>query len=267
MIFYRADGTFVEIPVGVAETAKTALSGKVLIALGDSYTVGMTNQYKALADTFGMAIDNRGLIASPIAYRPDMSARSFTLRADDIISDYSNGRTIDGETYYADDVALISFMGGANDGESDFRIGTGPNDTDNSKIYGALHHIFSSLQSTFTKAKIICILQPTNYIGTATNVSTDAQAQELGFDNLSQARSMDDMQFSTYLMSRKEGVVREMAWRYQIPLVDMFTGFPPVCNALNRSAYWQNDKLHLTTAGYNLVAEAIERKIVDVFGQ
>lgn len=267
MRFYRADGTYVSIPFGVEETAKNKLSGKVLIALGDSYTVGMTNQFKALAEKFGMVIDNRGLTSSPIAYRPDMSARSFTLRADDIVTAYTNGRTIDYVTYHADDVALITFMGGANDGESDFRIGTGPNDTDNSKIYGALHHIFSIFQETFTAAKIICITQPTYYVASASGLSSDAEAQERGFDSLAQARTMDDPQFSTYLMGRKETAVREMAWRYQIPVVDMFHDFPPVNSPTNRTAYWQNDKLHLTTAGYNLVADAIDRKIVEVFGQ
>lgn len=266
MRFYRADGSFVSIPAGTEETAKSNLSGKVLIALGDSYTVGMTNQFKALAKKFGMAIDNRGRTSSPIAYRPDM-VQSFTSRADDIVTAYTNGRTIDYVTYHADDVAIITFMGGANDGSGDFRIGTGPNVTDNSKIYGALHHIFSVFQETFTKAKIICITQPTHYVASASGISTEAEAMDYGFDSLAQAQTMDDPQFSTYLQARKENVVKEMAWLYQIPVVDMFNEFPPVNNPTNRTTYWQSDKLHLTTAGYNLVADAIERKIVELFGQ
>lgn len=47
----------------------------------------------------------------------------------------------------------------------------------------------------------------------------------------------------------------------------MFNEFPAVNNPLNRSLYWQSDKLHLTKAGYDLVANAIDKKIARVYGE
>lgn len=272
MLIYKPDGTAVEIATGGGagdeSIAKEKLTGKVLLAIGDSYTVGMTTQLAALAAKFGMIIDNVGYAGASICWRSTYPEKRLYNITDTAVSAYTSGKTINGTTYHASDVGIVTFMGGGNDDPAvENWIGTGPHETDKTKIYGSLNHIFATLQSTFTGAKVICITQPSFYNLTVSSVTTDARAQELGFENLAELQVMDDVQFSNYGQGAKEEAVRTMAWRYGCEFVDMFHDFPTVNNPSNRSTYWQNDKLHLTTAGYNLVAKGIERKIVEVWGQ
>lgn len=270
---YKADGTEIEVGGGhdqeyYEDIAKTALTGKVLVALGDSYTVGMTSQLSALATKYGMVIDNRGYIGATICWRSTDSERRMYNTADTIVSDYTTGKVIGDVTYTADDVGLITFMGGANDYNAIANwIGTGIHETDKTTIYGSLNHIFNTFQETFTNAKIICITQPSSWGLVKSDITTDADAQELGFDNLSELQVMSDVQFSNYTMAMKEEAVKNIAWAYGIYVCDMFHDFPPVSNPVNRATYWQNDKLHLTATGYNLVASRLDNSIVDVFGK
>jgi lysophospholipase L1-like esterase len=44
----------------------------------------------------------------------------------------------------------------------------------------------------------------------------------------------------------------------------MFNSFPTVFQSANRSTYWSSDKLHLTATGYQLIANAIDAKIVEL---
>ena len=253
---------------GSADVAKEKLTGKVLIAIGDSYTAGMSTQYTALATKYGMIIDNRGVVSATISWRSTDSNRRIYNIVDTIVSDYTTGKTINGTTYTRDDVGIITFMGGANDGSGiDAWIGTGVHETDKSTIYGSLNHIFSVLHENFTKATVICITQPSFYNAEVSNLSTDAQAQEQGFANLAEAQVFGDVQYSNYLQGMKESAVKNIAWYYGVPLVDMFNEFPPVTNPANRTKYWNNDKLHLTTDGYNFVASGIDKKIIELFGQ
>lgn len=272
MYIYRPDGTPVEIATGGGagdeDTAKERLTGKVLLAIGDSYTRGMESQFAAIASKYGMVIDNVGYVGATICWRSTDSARRIYNIVDTAVNAYTNGKTVSGTTYHASDVGIVTFMGGANDDAAvEGWIGTGPHETDKTKIYGSLNHIFSTLQATFTGAKVICISQPSFYSLTVSSITTDARAQEMGFDDLAESQVMDDVQYSNYCQGAKEKAVREMAWLYGCEFVDMFHDFPPVNNPTNRTTYWNSDKLHLTTAGYNLVANAIERKIVEVFGQ
>ena len=266
---YTVDGTPIAAgDAGSEEIAKTNLTGKVLIALGDSYTVGMASQYTALGTKYGMKIDNRGVVSATISYRNTTLDKRMYNTADTIVTDYTNGKTIDGTTYHASDVAVITFMGGANDGSIiDAWIGRGINETDKTTIYGSLNHIFNVFRETFTKAEIICITQPSNYAMLKSSVSTDAGAQELGFTDLAELQVMSDVQFSNYCHAIKEEAVKNITWPYGVKVVDMYHDFPSILNPDNRTTYWQNDKLHLTTAGYNLVADAIDKKIVYLFGQ
>ena len=268
MAIYNINGdTVASDSGGSSGVAKEKLTGKVLIAIGDSYTAGMNTQYTSLATKYGMILDNRGVVSATISYRGTDSYRRIYNIVGTIITDYTNGKEINGTTYYADDVGVITFMGGANDGAGiDAWIGTGVHETDKSTIYGSLNYIFSSLRETFTKATLICITQPSFYNSQVSGLSTDAQAQEQGFADLAEAQVFDDVQYTNYLEGMKESAVRNSAWYYGVPLVDMFNEFPPVTNPDNRTTYWNNDKLHLTTAGYNLIAAAIEKKIVDLVG-
>lgn len=249
--------------------AKDALTGKVLICIGDSYTVGMSSQLSAIATKYGMAIDNRGVVSATISMRSTDSSRRMVNIVDTVVSDYTNGYAISGTTYYASDVGVIHFMGGANDGAAIAAwIGAqGENTTDNTTIYGALNYMFNQLLTTFTAAKIIVTTQPANYAIAVSSVSSDSYAQELGFANLAAVQVFDDYQLSNTLHGNKEKAVKDSAWYYGLHIVDMYTEFPSMFVASNRSTYWQNDKLHLTTAGYNLVASGIDKKIVDIFGK
>ena len=267
---YTVDGTPIETGEGGGseDIAKSKLTGKVMVALGDSYTVGMGGQLTALATKYGMVIDNRGVVGATIAYRSTDANRRMYNTADTIVSDYTSGKTISDTTYYADDVAIITFMGGANDYAAiDNWLGTGTHETASTTIFGSLNHIFSSFQTTFTKAKIICVTQPANFASLVSSLSTDASAQELGFENLAEAQVFNDIQFSNYMHGNKENAVRTIAWWYGIEVVDMFHDFPQMNNPENRSIYWQSDKLHLTADGYSLITNALDKKIVTLFGR
>lgn len=253
------------------QKARTKLSGKVMICLGDSYTKGMETQLDALAAKYEMVCDNRGIVSSSFAGTYDPNTGSGTgfqpmwRRANTIVTDYTNGFVIDEHTYTKTDVGLIVVMGGANDGFGvSTWIGTGINDTDTAHIYGAANHIFNVMQKTFTGAKTICITQPSNYSREVSSISTDAAAQAVGFDSLAQLQVMDDVQFSNYAMAKKERAIKETAWSYGVPVLDMFTEFPTVFNPANRSTYWSSDKLHLTGTGYNLIKTALDKKLVKI---
>lgn len=249
------------------ETAKEALTGKVMVCLGDSYTVGMGSLLSTIATKYGMAIDNRGVVSSSICgdVNGNKGFSPMWNRANTIVSNYSSGYTIDGTSYTADDVGVIVFMGGANDGFGvETWIGTGIHETDTNTIYGACNHIFNVLAKTFTKAKLICITQPSSYARSVSSISDDATAQTLGFENLAELQVMDDIQFSNYAMTQKEKAVYDTAWAYGWDIIDMFHDMPTIFNPSNRSAYWQSDKLHLTSAGYTLISNALDKKIVEL---
>lgn len=264
-----------EIPIvgGDPDAAKTALSGKVLIAFGDSFTVGMCDQSTymgtpplvSLCEKYGLVLDKRGVTGSEISMNGDKPP--MVSRVDTIVQDYTDGYAIDGTTYTKDDVAVITFMGGVNDGSSNGVIGTGINDTATTTIYGALHHIFYSLLKEFTGAKVICIAQPSHYALSAANVVTsEASAKALGFDSVAQAQLMDNVQFSSYCCNRTQNAVKQSALMYGVELIDMIRDMPPISIQANRSAYWAGDKLHLSIAGYTLITNAIEKKLLDLFG-
>lgn len=242
--------------------AKTALTGKVLISFGDSYTNAMSSKFAAIATKYGMAHDGRGIVSSTVTNR---GVSPMCSRVDTIVSDYTSGKTIDGTTYYKNDVGIITFMGGANDPGGIAAYGTGWHETALNTLYGAANKIFNALLENFPNAKIICVTQPSSYNAVIANwITDDASAQRFGFDTAAQALVFDDIQFSNYLMANKEQIIKNTAWMYELSILDMFREFPTIFNPSNRSTYWQNDKLHLTTAGYNLVANAIDRKIVAV---
>lgn len=249
------------------EQTRNALTGKVMICLGDSYTVGMTGLLTTLASKYGMKLDNRGIVSSSICgdINGNKGFSPMWNRANTIVSNYNSGYAIDGTTYHSSDVGVVVFMGGANDGFGvDTWIGDGINETNKELIYGACNHIFNVLASAFTGAKVICITQPSSYSRQVSSITDNATAQSLGFDSLAQLQGMDDVQFSNYAMAQKEYAVRKTAWAYGWNIIDMFHDFPTIFNPSNRSAYWQSDKLHLTASGYSIITEALDKKIVEV---
>lgn len=216
--------------------------GGIMFTLGDSYTAYMKKHFDEFATKHGLVQDPRGLASSTIAGSADGSTvgyHAFWVRLDEAISQYKaeGGYTLNGTAYTCDDVKLIIFMGGANDWttideqHNINRLGSGINETNKETLYGALNYIFTTLLSTFKNADIVVILQPS-----------------------SPKKGVQQM----YL---KENIIREMAEVYSLPIVDCCFDWHQHTNTLDQVKYWQEDKLHLTTAGYDDIIADLEKKV------
>lgn len=216
--------------------------GGIMFTLGDSYTAYMKNHFDTFATKHGLVQDPRGLASSTIAGSADGSTvgyHAFWVRLDEAISQYKaeGGYTLNGTAYTCDDVKLIIFMGGANDWttideeHNINRLGSGINETNKETLYGALNYIFTTLLNTFKNADIVVILQPS-----------------------SPKKGVQQM----YL---KENIIREMAEVYSLPIVDCCFDWHQHTNTLDQVKYWQEDKLHLTTAGYDDIIDDLEKKV------
>lgn len=216
--------------------------GGIMFTLGDSYTAYMKKHFDTFATKHGLVQDPRGLASSTIAGSADGSTvgyHAFWVRLDEAISQYKaeGGYTLNGTAYTCDDVKLIIFMGGANDWttideqHNINRLGSGINETNKETLYGALNYIFTTLLSTFKNADIVVILQPS-----------------------SPKKGVQQM----YL---KENIIREMAEVYSLPIVDCCFDWHQHTNTLDQVKYWQEDKLHLTTAGYDDIIADLEKKV------
>lgn len=209
--------------------------GGVMLALGDSYTAMGKSYFSAFAEKHGLVCDNRGVGSSTIAGTTDgqVGFQPFWNRLDIAIGQYQEGHTIDGVTYHPEDVKLVTFMGGANDWwtvdeeQGIDRIGN-PQSEDKEQLYGACKYIFHTLLSTFTNADIVVILQP--------------------FGN-------------GYAVSLKEGIVREMAEWYGIPVCDCCFEWHSQSNPNDLVTYWQSDKLHMTGAGNEAIFAKLEKTV------
>lgn len=237
--------------------------GGIMLTLGDSYTAYMNTLFTSFAEKHGLVQDNRGLASSTIAGSEDgttVGYRAFWVRLNEAIQEYTGGHQIGEVNYHLEDVKLIHFMGGANDwstvNSEINRLGTGPQDTNPETLYGACNYIFGKFLSVFPNADIIVTLQPVNYANT---VPTDeTEAQNVGFDSLEQAKRMTDAQYSSYLMMRKELIVKEMAERYDLNINDCcFEWYNP--QRQNEAIkYWRSDKLHLTDDGQQSIIDKLE---------
>lgn len=239
------------------ELAKARLTGKVMINIGDSYTSNMGSLLNTLATKYGMVRDNQGQTNTKIIDH-------FQSRVNNLVTDYTAGKTLSGTTYHASDVAIITFMGGANDGGGITTfVGDGLHVTDTTKIYGACHYIFKTLLNTFTNAKLIVIAQPANYNQSVSNFTAESQATALGFTSLAELQRMDDYQLSEYIMWNKEKAVLDVAKAYSLPTIDAFTNFPTMLNPANRTAYW-SDSIHINTAGSAIIVNWLDKKILEL---
>jgi hypothetical protein len=238
------------------------LDGNICIAMGDSYTVQMATPLKNMIKKYGMTIDNRGIVSSSICgdEAGNKGYQPMWKRTKNICEEYTTNGT-------ADNVKLILFMGGANDGFGiNTWIGTGINDTNNEHIYGAMHTILNSFRKTFKNAKIIVVLQPSSYNRTVSSITDDSTAKLLGFSGLTELQLLDDYQFSNYSMFVKEKAVKEVAEFYNCKIVDCCFDWHSVLNENDRVNYWKSDKLHLTNLGYQDVVNAEEKAIIEIFG-
>lgn len=237
------------------------MSGKTAIFIGDSYIYGMSAMLKSMCAEFGMIHDNRGVVSSSICGDTTDSKgfRPMWSRTNSICEEYTSAGT-------TDNVALVVFMGGANDGFGiETWVGSGISDTDTNRIYGAMHSILNTFRKTFTKAKIITVLQPSSYSRSISDITDDDTAKALGFSNLAALQLMDNYQFSNYAMYVKEKAVKEVAEFYNTAIVDCCFDWHSVLNADDRAKYWSDDKLHLSAAGYEDVTSRIKEKIIEIF--
>lgn len=245
--------------------------GGVMLTLGDSYTAYMNSFFDTFAEKHGLVQDNRGLASSTIAGSEDgvtVGYHAFWVRLDEAISEYETkgGHTIGDNAYTLADVRLVTFMGGANDwstvNEEMDRLGKGPWETDKEKLYGACNYIFTKFLEKFTNADIVVILQPPNYANTVP--TQEDGAKNVGFESLAQAQRMTDAEYSSYLMMRKEVIVREMAERYGLTMCDCcFDWYNPI-NPDEAAKYWQSDKLHLTAAGHQAIIDKLEKIVNNI---
>ena len=252
------------------QKAKEKLQGGVWIGFGDSYTVYADSYFKSLATKYEMIYDGQGKVSSTICGDEggNKGFEPFWQRMNTFISHYTgNGQTIDGNTYTTNDVKLITFMGGANDGfGKDTWLGS-PTSKDTNYIYGSLNYIFGKLTETFPNAEIIVILQPANYNYKVSSITTHEEAQIVGFDSLTELQTLTDYEYSQYAMTRKEKCVKEIAEKFGFHIVDCIFDWYNVVNPTHRSLYWKTDKIHLTALGSSELAKDVDKKIVQVFGK
>lgn len=211
--------------------------GGVMLTLGDSYTAMGSSYFDTFAAKHGLIQDNRGVGSSTIAGTTDgeVGFQPFWNRLDNAITQYQadGGYTIGETAYTAEDVRLITFMGGANDWytvdaeQGIDRIGNIQSE-DKSQLYGALNYIFPTMQAAFPNADIVVILQP--------------------FGN-------------GYAMRLKEGIVKEMAEMYGIPVCDCAFEWYSQSNPNDLAIYWQADKLHQTAAGNQAIMDKLENVV------
>lgn len=215
--------------------------GGVMIALGDSYTAMGASYFSAFATKHGLVCDNRGLASSTIAGSSDgttIGYHAFWARLDTAVSEYTadGGYTIDGSAYTANDVKLITFMGGANDwytvdtSQNIDRLGK-PTSEDKEQLYGACKYIFNKLLSSFPNADIVVILQPSS------------------------------ASKGNYAMWLKEGIIRDCANMYSLPICDCCFDWHNPSNPTDASTYWADDNLHMTATGNEAIIAKLEKTV------
>lgn len=211
--------------------------GGVMFALGDSYTAMGASYFSAFAEKHGLVCDNRGMGSSTIAGSTENAVgyQPFHERLDTAIAEYqaNGGYTIGDTAYTCEDVKLVTFMGGANDWttvdteQGVDRIGNAESE-DKEQIYGACKYIFDKLLESFPNADIVVILQPCNAAK------------------------------GNYLMWLKEGIVREMAQMYSLPICDCCFEWYNPSNPNDAATYWASDELHMTAAGNTAIMDKLE---------
>lgn len=249
--------------------AKANLEGGVWIGFGDSYTVYADTYFKEVATKYDMIYDGQGKVSSTICGDSGGSKgfSPFWQRMDTFISAYTgDGQTIDNVIYTAEQVKLITFMGGANDGfGKDTWLGS-ETSKDTNYIYGSLNYMFGKLIENFPNAQIVVILQPVNYNYKVSSITDDAGAQSVGFVNLAELQTLTDYEYSQYAMTRKEKAVKEIAEKFGLSICDCCLDWYNVINPTHRTLYWNTDKIHLTDLGSKKLAEKLEKKMREIFG-
>lgn len=236
----------------------STLKGKVWLAMGDSYTHflgasytdGVTpstsGKFGALASELGMTLYGYGISSSTIRYSTNNGSDGYSFqpmvsRVDTLIADHMEE---------ADNVGLITFMGGANDSWAEMFLGD-LKSVENTTIYGACHQIFNKLVNAFPNAKIVVILQPVN-----APASPPADSEFSG---------MSDAQYCIYSVQLKERIVKEVAEFYGLTICDCCFDWYTTANPTHLSTIWGSDKLHLTTLGNQKLTEKLVKTLEMLF--
>lgn len=244
---------------GTSETLPN-LEGKVIIFMGDSYMVAMSAMLKSMCEEFNAVADVRAVVGSAICGTVNDAPSPMWVRTNSVCEEYKSAGT-------TGNVAAIVFMGGTNDVASKGYWGTGVNDTDKTKIYGALHSLFYAFRETFPDAQLFTILQPSNYGVTVPELTTDEEAQWKGFDTLEQLQAMNDYQYSEFCQFSKIRIVEEMARYYNNHIIDCCFNWYSIFSDTDRTKYWAGDKAHLTTVGYQDVTNRLRSKMIEIMAE
>jgi lysophospholipase L1-like esterase len=185
------------------------------------------NYTKMVSDNLGLTPINYGIISSTIA--------DFSDTTGDNPMCY---RYIDMDN----EADVITVFAGVNDSAS--KLGN-PNDrTPIDSLYGACHTLFSGLASKYPGKKI-GIISPCQH---ARCLPTDT---EYGAPDIDLAK-----------LRSKVDVIKEVSAYYSLPFLDLFrSGGMNGFVTEHRNTFWQADKLHLTTAGHQVIARRIENFI------
>lgn len=236
----------------------SSLKGKVWLALGDSYTHflgasytdGVTpstsGKFGALASELGMTLYGYGISSSTIRYSKNTGSDGYSFqpmvsRVDTLITDHTDE---------ADNVGLITFMGGINDSWAETFLGD-LKSVENTTIYGSCHQIFNKLVNAFPNAKIVVILQPCS-----ANISPSEDSEFSGFSSA---------QYCIYAAQLKQRIVKEVAEFYGLTICDCCFDWYTTANPTHLSTIWDTDKLHLSVLGNQKLTEKLISTLDKIF--
>ena len=227
-----------------------SLKGKIWLALGDSYThflgasytdgvtPSTTGKWGILASELGMTLYGYGISSSTVITSNNGTNQAYSFkpmssRVDTLISDHQ---------HEAENVGLITFMGGANDSWAETFLGD-LKSLESNTFYGACHQILNKLVNAFPKAKIVVILQPS--FGNSEPPSD------------SEFNGMSSGQYCTYAQQLKQRIVKEVAEFYGVTICDCcFEWYTPM-NPVHFPTIWSEDKIHLSTLGNQKLTEKL----------
>ena len=266
---FKGKEVFPKTTQEVVVDAPKQFGGGVMIALCDSYGVGIGNRWDAFAARHNMVCDHQCVIGSAIHNQgtadEELAAgtpRSYQHRMDAFIANYTgDGQTVGDKVYTAEDVKFIVVSGGANDGWAKSTLGESIYTTDRGTLFGGLHYIFAKLLKTFPNADIVCILQPIQWsdANATTGLTTDEDAQKYGFATVQDAKNLDGLGYGNFGSVVAQRIVRECAEWYGVTICDCALNWYKRIGSKD-SRLWTPDG-HMSAAGYDAVMAQLEKTV------